>query len=150
MFLLLALGTTALCLWGVRGPFAVGWRGLARPLMADCVDRRAAEIGSPLDIGRAQAMARRLPLSVRIDGPVVNGSSRAALRPTRHCGRPRRFNHDNHRDGADERWDSLRSRGTADGHHIRFGAGDWGWDDQPTWLAQVCHLAVQSSMKSTA
>ena len=81
MFLLLALGTTALCLWGVRGPFAVGWRGLARPLMADCVDRRAAEIGSPLDIGRAQAMARRLPLSVRIDGPVVNGSSRAALRP---------------------------------------------------------------------
>ena len=131
MFLLLALGTTALFLWGVRGPFAVGWRELARPLVADYVDRLAAEIGTPPDIDRAQAMTRRLPLSVRIDGPVVNGSSHAALRPD---GRPRRFNHDNHRDAADERWDSLLSRSTADGHHIRFGAGDWRWDDHPTWL----------------
>ena len=81
MFLLLALGTTALFLWGVRGPFAVGWRELARPLVADYVDRLAAEIGTPPDIDRAQAMTRRLPLSVRIDGPVVNGSSHAALRP---------------------------------------------------------------------
>ena len=81
MFLLLALGTTALFLWGVRGPFAVGWRELARPLVADYVDRLAAEIVTPPDIDRAQAMTRRLPLSVRIDGPVVNGSSHAALRP---------------------------------------------------------------------
>jgi len=152
MFLLLALGTTALFLWGVRGPFAVGWRELARPLVADYVDRLAAEIGSPPDIERAQALTRRLPLSVRIAGPVVNWSSHSALRPD---GRPRRFSHaDSHADSqnvgqnigqnigqnvshdnaADERWDSLFSRSTADGHHIRFGAGDWRWDDHPTWL----------------
>ncbi len=143
MFLLLALGTTALFLWGVRGPFAEGWRELARPLVADYVDRLAAEIGSPPDIARAQALTRRLPLSVRIDGPVVNWSSHPALRPD---GLPRRFGHgdsrndsrnDSHNDShnaADDRWDSLLSRSTADGHHIRFGAGDWRWDDHPSWL----------------
>ena len=156
LFLLLALGTTALFLGGVRGPFAVGWRELARPLVADYVDRLAAEIGSPPDIARAQALTRRLPLSVRIDGPLVNWSSQSALPPDR---RPRALIHqgspiDSHNDGqndsqndsqndnqntrhgdaADERWNSLLSRTTADGHHLRFGAGDWRWDDHPGWL----------------
>ena len=144
LFLLLALGTTALFLWGVREPFATGWRELARPLVADYVDRLAAEIGSPPDIDRALALTRRLPLSVRIDGPLVNWSSPGALRPD---SRPRRFIHnDSHNDrqnasqiashanAGDERWDSLLSRSTADGHRIRFGAGDWRWDDQPGGL----------------
>ena len=152
LFLLLALGTTALFLWGVRGPFATGWRELARPLVADYVDRLAAEIGSPPDIERAQALTRRLPLSVRIDGPLVNWASSGALRPD---GRPRRLIHNDsrsdsrknngndsqpasqivsHTNAGDERWDSLLSRSTPDGHRIRFGAGDWRWDDHPTWL----------------
>ncbi len=146
LFLLLALGTTALFLWGVRGPFATGWRELARPLVADYVDRLTAEIGSPPDIERAQALTRRLPLSVRIDGPLVNWSSSGALRPD---GRPRRLIHNDSRknngndspiashanaNAGDERWDSLLSRSTPDGHRIRFGAGDWRWDDHPTWL----------------
>ena len=84
MFLLLALGTTALFLWGVREPFSVGWRELARPLVADTIDRLAAEIGSPPDVGRAQALARRLPLWVRIAGPVVNGSSHPDSHNTSH------------------------------------------------------------------
>ena len=150
LFLLLALGTTALFLWGVRGPFATGWRELARPLVADYVDRLAAEVGSPPDIDRAQALTRRLPLSVRIDGPLVNWSSPGALRPD---GRQRRFIHNDsqitshipsqftsqsasHTNAVDERWDSLLSRSTADGHRIRFGAGDWRWDDQPGWLGR--------------
>ena len=132
MFLLLALGTTALFFWGVRGPFAEGWRELARPLVADYVDRLAAEIGSPPDTARALALTRRLPLSVRIDGPVVNWSSHPALRPGR---RARQILHnDSPANAANERWDSLLSRSTADGHHIRFGAGDWHWDEHPSGL----------------
>ena len=143
MFLLLALGTTALFVWGACGSFSVGWRELARPLVADYVDRLTAEIGSPPDIGRAQTLTRRLPLSVRIDGPVVNWSSQAELRPD---GRPRRLSHD----AADERWDKLLSRNTADGHRIHFGVGDWRWDDHPGWLGWLGWLVLAGLLALTA
>ena len=46
-----------------------------RPLVSDYVDRLAAEIGSPPDVARAQALVQRLPLSVRIDGPALQWDS---------------------------------------------------------------------------
>ena len=123
LFLALALGTTALFFWAAREPFSVGWRELARPLISDYIDRLAAEIGSPPDIARAAALTRRLPLSVRIDGPQVNWASHPAAAP-RHGVPP----------GNSERSALLLSRTTADGHRIRFGVGDWRWDDHPGGL----------------
>ena len=52
-----------------------GWSGFVRPLVSDYVDRLAADIGSPPDLARAQALVQRLPLSVRIDGPALQWDS---------------------------------------------------------------------------
>ena len=43
--------------------FASGWREAGRPLVADYVDRLAAEIGTPPDAARAEALAARLPIA---------------------------------------------------------------------------------------
>lgn len=75
MFLLLALGTTLVFVVGTRALFATGWRELARPLVADYVDRQTGEIGSPPDLARAQALVQRLPLAIRIDGPQLRWDS---------------------------------------------------------------------------
>ncbi len=62
VFLALALGTTLLFVSATRELFSTGWRELARPLVADYLDRLAADIGSPPDLARAQALVQRLPL----------------------------------------------------------------------------------------
>ena len=77
VFLVLALGTTVLFVSATRELFSSGWRELARPLVADYLDRLAADIGSPPDVARAQALVQRLPLSIHIAGPQHNWDSRA-------------------------------------------------------------------------
>ena len=118
LFLLLALGISGLFFAATREFFSTGWRDLARPLVADYLDRLAFEIGSPPDVARAQAIAMRLPLSIRIDGPQVQWASH-----------PQRQDHGPH----DERLRDGLIRHTADGHQIRFGLGDWRWADRPRW-----------------
>jgi signal transduction histidine kinase len=119
LFLLLALATTAVFLGGMQRALSGGWSGVLRPLVADYVDRLAAEIGSPPDRTRAQALAERLPLSVRIEGPVLQFDSHPQRRAW-HRGP----------DPDDEgRW--LLQRKTADGHLITFGLGDRGWAQRP-------------------
>jgi len=54
-----------------------------RPLLADYLDRLAAELGSPPDPARAQALVHRLPLTIRIDGPQVQWDSAPASRHDR-------------------------------------------------------------------
>ena len=112
LFLLLALG-------GCRALFSTGWRELARPLITDYVDRLAAEIGSPPSLARAQALVARLPVSVRIDGPLLQWQSH----PQRGDHGPR-----------DEALKAMLSRDTADGHHLVFGVHAWRWDDHPGGL----------------
>ena len=119
LFLLLALGTAGLFFAGTRALFSTGWRELARPLISDYVDRLAAEIGSPPSLLRAQALVARLPVSVRIDGPLVQWQSH----PQRGDRNPR-----------DEALKAMLSRDTADGHHIVFGVSAWRWDDHPGGL----------------
>jgi signal transduction histidine kinase len=116
LFLALALGSTLLFVSASRELFSTGWRELARPLLADYLDRLAAEIGSPPDLARAQALVRRLPLAIRIDGPTLHWASH-----------PERAGQGPHDDGLRR----MLSRRTADGHEIRFGLGDWQWDERP-------------------
>ena len=97
-FLLLALGITASFLFGMQSALTAGWRDAARPLLADYVDRLAAEIGTPPSVERAQALVQRLPVTVAIDGPAVRWRSH----PT-----------STHGEGWPEREGSLLSRTTA-------------------------------------
>lgn len=115
VFLLLALGSTLVFVTGTRQVFGSGWRELVQPLARDYVDRLAAEIGSPPDPARAQALVQRLPISVRISGPQVQWTSHERSPGVRDPGTGPR----------------LLIRTTADGHVIRFGIALWHGDERP-------------------
>jgi signal transduction histidine kinase len=141
LFLLLALATTAVFLFGMQRVLQGGWQGYAKPLVADYVDKLAAEIGSPPDEARAKAIVARLPVSIRIDGPQVRYDSHpGATYPSRtHPPPPVRpevskgQSEPALRKAQDDRNTELRSehelgaegwglsRTTADGHRILFG-----------------------------
>jgi signal transduction histidine kinase len=111
VFILLALASTAVFLFGMKRVVQAGWQDYAKPIVVDYVDKLAAEIGSPPDVAKAQAIAARLPVTVRIDGPQVQFDS--------HPGMRRRWSdYDDPRYGP-EGWGLVRS--TADGHRITFG-----------------------------
>jgi signal transduction histidine kinase len=124
LFLLLALATTGIFVVGMQRALSGGWSAVVRPLLSDYVDRLVAEIGSPPDVARAQALVARLPLSVRIEGPVRQWDSHPQRRAW-HRG-----------DGRDD-GDWLLTRSSADGHRITFGLGNAGWAARPRhigWL----------------
>ncbi len=123
LFLLLALAMAATFLFGMQKAFSIGWRDAARPLVVDYVDRLAAEIGSPPSIERAQALVQRLPVAVRISGPLVNWRSHPA-----NPEQERRWNDANRWKGDEPR---LLERTTADGHRIHFSLNVQVWQDQP-------------------
>jgi len=118
LFLLLALALAGTFLFGMQRVLGGGWREAARPLLADYVDRLVAEIGSPPDRGRAEALTRRLPIKVRIDGPSLvwdSGGDEIA--------------HGHWRERGDE--GGLLVRQTADGHRIEFGLAVQHWRERP-------------------
>ena len=117
LFVVLAACTAAVFVFGSRQAFSSGWRDLVQPLLRDYVDRLAAEIGSPPDVARAQAVVQRLPISVRIEGPTVNWASHPVRKPFK-----------------DPPGAALLVRTTADGHQIRFGMGNWHSDDRPRFI----------------
>ncbi|HXE48889.1 MAG TPA: ATP-binding protein [Ramlibacter sp.] len=138
LFLLLALAMTGAFLFGMQRALSVGWREAALPLLSDYVDRLAAEIGSPPSVERAQALVRRLPVTVRIAGPMVNWQS-----------------HPKAQEGEDGhiephftwrgRSSLLLERTTADGHRIRFGVAIAAWQDPPRrvgWVTLAVLLAL--------
>jgi len=114
LFLLLALATTGVFLFGMQRVLQSGWQGYAKPLVADYVDKLAAEIGSPPDAARAMAIVARLPVSVRIEGPQVRYDSHPEARTHRRWGRD-----GDEVDIGAEGWGLART--TADGHRITFG-----------------------------
>ncbi|GAA0763558.1 HAMP domain-containing histidine kinase [Ideonella azotifigens] len=125
LFVLLAVGTTLVFLAGSREVFSTGWRELVKPLVSDYLDRLTAEIGSPPDIARAQALTQRLPISIGIDGPLVNWQS---PNTPQDASDGRKLPHD-----ASLR--ALLSRRTSDGHHIRYGIAAWQWQEHPRWFS---------------
>lgn len=139
VFVLLAVAMAAVFIGGVQRALSTGWREAARPIVADYMDRLVAEIGTPPDVAKAQALVARLPLSVRIAGPTVNWSSQ-----------------DGHPDRAEQGWLDDRpgraggraewlTRTTADGHRITFGIGTLPWQHEPGgigWLTLGLLLAL--------
>lgn len=123
LFLLLAFALAGAFLFGMQKALGTGWRDAARPLLSDYVDRLAADLGSPPDVARAQALAQRLPVTVRITGPRVNwASANGDGEAARRWLRP---------DGWHGDESSLLARSTADGHRVEFGLNLRPWRDRP-------------------
>ncbi|WP_089417238.1 sensor histidine kinase [Vitreoscilla filiformis] len=139
LFVLLALASSAVFVGGVQHALGTGWRMAVRPLVEDYVDRLAAEVGTPPDIERARALAERLPLALRIEGPVVNWvSNREAPglsgEPLFHHppGQPPASGmhpHRHHRLVDPEH--AWLARTTADGHLLQFALDTEGWVRRP-------------------
>ncbi|WP_225782521.1 ATP-binding protein [Xenophilus sp. Marseille-Q4582] len=116
LFMLLALATAGIFMGGVKRAFTSGMSDATRPMIIDYADRLVAELGTPPDVARAQAMVERLPITLQISGPQVNWSSISdGPRRWRHGRIPEQALVDEH--GNDE-WFVRRS---ADGHRIVFG-----------------------------
>jgi signal transduction histidine kinase len=159
LFVLLALAMAATFAVGMQAALSIGWRDAARPLVVDYVDKLAAEIGSPPSPERAQALADRLPLRIRISGPVVNWRSSPDV-PGRsqqagdgwRWNRSGPFNSQADTTGRDASnagngtgitssinastglEDHLLERRTADGHRIQFGLSVAAWRDRPRFI----------------
>jgi signal transduction histidine kinase len=121
LFVLLALGMIVTFVVGMQSALRSGWQDHVRPLVADYVDTLAAQIGTPPDVARAKALTERLPLRIRIEGPVVNWSSDPRDVPA-DAGRDRRHS------GSDT-WRPVRT--LSDGHRITFGLASIVRDDAP-------------------
>jgi len=119
VFLLLALAMAAVFMGGMQRIFSTGWRDAAKPLVTDYMDRLVLEMGTPPDMARAQALAERLPIAIRIEGPQVNWQS--------HPDRPEH----RERPGFGGRAGDWLSRSTADGHRVSFGLGTVPWQRGP-------------------
>lgn len=147
LFLALALMLALVFLGGMQRALSGSWREVIRPLVVDYVDRLAQDIGTPPDPARAQALAARLPLAVRIEGPAVNFDSHPQ-RPAWGDGHDDRRRHgadtrDEHDDG-----DWVLRRTTADGHQVTFRLGQVDWPRQPRqigWVTLVLLLLVTTA-----
>jgi signal transduction histidine kinase len=138
LFLLFALAVTVTFLFGMQSALRFGWHDYARPLVSDYVDTLVLQIGTPPDVDKARALAARLPLRIRIDGPLVNWSSHPNERrdERRHFARP---------DRERSPWRPVRL--LADGHRISFGLanparGDDSPEDEPRLIGWVTLAAL--------
>ncbi len=120
LFVLLALAMVVTFMIGMQAALHSGWQDYARPLVADYVDTLTAEIGTPPDIARAKAITERLPLRIRIEGPVVNWSSQPGSRWPMRRDDEREHSHS-------DTWRPVRT--LADGHRISFGLASPARDD---------------------
>ncbi|MEO8297677.1 MAG: HAMP domain-containing sensor histidine kinase [Burkholderiales bacterium] len=153
LFLLLALALGATFLVGMRHIGGNGWRALAEPLLHDYADRLVAEIGSPPDPARAEALAQRLHLRIRIDGPALHWvSSNTAPDDARGAPLGPRWLRVDGDEPEDADHGDMRTRvghwalmrRSADGHDIRFGLAQQPWREPRVfgWLTLAALLLI--------
>lgn len=140
LFLLLALATTLVFTGGVRMVIGGGYNVVVKPLLADYMDRLAAEIGAPPNLDRARALVARLPITLRIEGPQVQWVSHPDSR----------WDDEGWRTTAQARWRndavgddaSQFTRRTADGHFIHFGLDETLWHRKHPWMGLMPLLGL--------
>ncbi|MFL6665472.1 MAG: ATP-binding protein [Rhizobacter sp.] len=111
LFLLLALATTITFIAGVHRMLDAAWDGYGRPLTTDYLDLLTAEIGTPPDTAKAEALTRKLPIRIRIDGPQVQWDSSPDSTRRGFAWRA---------DWADSEAHRFHVRTLADGHRITY------------------------------
>jgi signal transduction histidine kinase len=127
MFMLLALVMAAVFMGGMKRAFSTGWAEAAKPMLVDYADRLVAEIGTPPEVARAQALVARLPITIRIVGPAVNWDSH----PDDNDGGNGRAGWMHGRDDDEPSGDKWFIRPTADGHRVIFGWSPRLWQNAP-------------------
>ena len=147
LFVLFAVATSAVFMFGMQLAMRYGWQEYARPLVADYIDRLAEEIGSPPDVDKARAITQRLPLRIRIEGPQVNWSSHPDLDRGRRHGEASDERRADTR-GNNNPWRPVRM--TADGHRIRFGFANLPRDDTPEDRSRLIGLATLGALLALA
>lgn len=144
LFVVLALALMAVFVNGMqRALSGSGWRALARPMLTDYMNRIVAELGTPPDVAKAQALVARLPITLRIEGPRVNWNSDPG-RPGRRGWLAERGNRWNGEPGG-EAGDAWYIRSTADGHRVIFGWSPRLWQHAigpRDWLGVVLALGL--------
>ena len=146
VFLVLAAALMVVFIGAMRQVVATRWQLTAQPLLVDYVDRLAEEVtvdGHP-SVERARALAQRLPVTVRIEGPVIRWASH-----------PQDSQHDWWREGDGVReggpsWDGPMS-GTD--RHDERGMGHRGahvgegreWGDEPPGWQQIRQITERST-----
>lgn len=123
MFVLLAMVMAVVFMSGMKRAFSTGWAEAARPMLTDYTDRLVADIGTPPDVARAQALVARLPITIRIVGPKVNWDSNPG-----GANSPGGWMHDRDDMPGGDKW-FIRS--TADGHRVIFGWSPKLWELAP-------------------
>lgn len=123
MFVMLALVMAAVFMGGMKKSFSTGWAEAAKPMLTDYADRLVAEIGTPPDVSRAQALVARLPITIRIVGPKVNWDSNPG-----GANSPGGWMHDREDVFGGDKW---FIRPTADGHRVIFGWSPKLWQLAP-------------------
>ncbi|MEF7616897.1 HAMP domain-containing sensor histidine kinase [Aquincola sp. MAHUQ-54] len=113
LFVLLALATVVVFVVGMQQVMRGGWRDYARPLAKHYLDLAVADLGTPPSIDKAAAMAARLPLHIRIDGPTVQWDSD----PGRPPAEARRWRG---RGAEADDGGAWQTRVLADGHRVTF------------------------------
>ena len=113
LFVLLALATTVVFVLGTQQFLQSGWQAYVKPLVADYAQHLANSLGSPPEPARVQALVQRLPLAVRVEGPLVQLDTHPG-RFDRHWGPP--DDADAARGARPWTWAVQQS----DGHRIRF------------------------------
>jgi len=116
---------------GMQGALRGSWQGYAQPLVNHYADLLAAEIGSPPNLARAQALAERLPLRIRIEGPGGRWDSQPEADRRRH------WNDD---PLADSPWHPART--LADGSRVVFSLAEPARADRPRYIGWVTLIAL--------
>ena len=141
LFVALALATTGVFTAGIQRALSGGWFEVVRPLLVDYLDRLTDELGTPPDPARAAALVQRLPLSIRIEGPLVQWDSGTARPRVRHDDADDR----DARGSGGHRGDRFLVRTTADGHRVTYGVALDAWERRPRaigWLTLAILLAL--------
>jgi len=130
VFLLLSVALAGVFIFGAQRAFTLGWREAARPVLMDYIDRLATDVAGqgegPPSIERAQALIQRIPVTVHIEGPLVNWRSHPPRDERQRSWRGARADADWNREhwGGDKDWESMLQRRTADGHLLTFGLNE--------------------------
>ena len=146
VFLVLAAALMVVFIGAMRQVVATRWQLAAQPLLVDYVDRLAEEItvdGHP-SVERARALVKRLPVTVRIEGPVIRWASH-----------PQDPQHDwgNEGDGAWEGSSSWDGPLSGTDRHDERGMGLRGahvgegreWGDEPPGWQQIRQITERST-----